>query len=207
MSDEARFGLCRNVEHVLDIGRDFQDQDRLHGAHYDTVKPLCDTIEYLRDQLPKPDPDWEAICERCCDGDLEPDCEYYGEPNGCNSPIYGEHPKVQKTGNAAAMREALVAWLNAFDEFVQKPRDGKWTQYPCGTLVLTPLCAAKLVDMTNSALSAPPRNCDRKFADRPAMYYEFKDWCNKKGHTMEPKLAYDAFDWLLEQSGEKGDRQ
>lgn len=68
--------------------------------------------------------------------------------------------KVQKTGNAAEMREALVAWLNAFDEFVQKPRNGEWSQHPCGTLVLTPLCAAKLVDMTNSALALPPRNCD-----------------------------------------------
>ena len=193
MSDEARFGLCRNVEHVLDIGRDFQNQDRLHGAHYDTVKLLCDTIEYLRDQLPKPDPDWEAICERCRDGDLEPDCEYYGEPNGCNSPIYGEHPKVQKTGNAAAMREALVK----IREYIITGNTG---YEPKELLEL-------ILNWCDSSLTDPPRNCDRKFADRPAMYYEFKDWCNKKGHTMEPKLAYDAFDWLLEQSDKKGDRQ
>ena len=41
--------------------------------------------------LPKPDPEWKDICAKCKDGDIEPrHCEYYGEPNGCNSPIYGD---------------------------------------------------------------------------------------------------------------------
>ena len=48
---------------------------------------------------------WTEICAKCMEGDIEPrNCEYYGEPNGCNSPTYGEHPP---TSNAAAMLEAL----------------------------------------------------------------------------------------------------
>ena len=46
-----RFDLGHTVEDVLRIGRDFQNTDRLHGAHYDTVKLLCDTIEDLNEQL------------------------------------------------------------------------------------------------------------------------------------------------------------
>jgi len=37
-----------DIDHILKIGRDFQNTDTWHGAHYDTVKLLCDTIEYLR---------------------------------------------------------------------------------------------------------------------------------------------------------------
>lgn len=47
---------------------------------------------------PKSNPDWKNICAKCNDGDIEPHyCEYYGEPNGCNSPIYGEHPTAKKS--------------------------------------------------------------------------------------------------------------
>lgn len=46
-----RFDFGHTVEDVLRIGRDFQNTDRLHGAHYDTVKLLCDTIEDLNEQL------------------------------------------------------------------------------------------------------------------------------------------------------------
>jgi hypothetical protein len=35
---------------VLKIGRDFQSKDGFRGAHYDTVKLLCDTIENLIEQ-------------------------------------------------------------------------------------------------------------------------------------------------------------
>ena len=37
-----------DIDHILKIGRDFQNTDTWHGAHYDTVKLLCDTIEHLR---------------------------------------------------------------------------------------------------------------------------------------------------------------
>jgi hypothetical protein len=38
-----------DIDHILAIGRDLQNADRWHGAQYDTVKLLCDTIERLRD--------------------------------------------------------------------------------------------------------------------------------------------------------------
>lgn len=36
-------------------------------------------------------------CERCMEDGLESDedCPWYGEPNGCNSPNYGEDPRIQ----------------------------------------------------------------------------------------------------------------
>ena len=51
---DTKFELCHDVEQVLKIGRDFQKQDRWRGAHHDTAKLLCDTIEYLRDRLNTP---------------------------------------------------------------------------------------------------------------------------------------------------------
>ncbi len=189
MSDEAnaRFECCCDVEHVLKVGREFQMEDRMRGATYDTAKLLCDTIEYLYERVPKPDPDWKAICEKCNDGEIEPDCEYYGEPNGCNSPIYGEHPKAEPVGNAAAMREALV-WMK--ERMTAAIYDGS---FDCD----------EALDKIDAALSAPARNCDVEYADRVEMYGAFKDWCKAKGHTMEPMLVYDAFDWLLAHAAER----
>ena len=46
-----RFDLCQSVETVLKIGREFQKKDGFRGAHFDTVKLLCDTIEDLNEQL------------------------------------------------------------------------------------------------------------------------------------------------------------
>lgn len=39
-----------DIDHILAIGRDLQNSDKWHGAQYDTVKLLCDTIERLRDK-------------------------------------------------------------------------------------------------------------------------------------------------------------
>lgn len=47
---DTKFELCRDIKHVLKIGREFQKQDNWRGAHHDTVKLLCDTIEYLYEQ-------------------------------------------------------------------------------------------------------------------------------------------------------------
>lgn len=49
MVDDDRF----SVEQVLEIGRRFQQEDRWYGAHYDTVKLLCDTIEKLYAEVQK----------------------------------------------------------------------------------------------------------------------------------------------------------
>jgi hypothetical protein len=42
-----------DIDHILKVGRDFQNTDTWRGAHFDTVKLLCDTIEYLRDKCEK----------------------------------------------------------------------------------------------------------------------------------------------------------
>ena len=51
---DPKFDLCRDIEKVLKIGRDFQKQDPWRGAHHDTAKLLCDTIEYSRNRLNVP---------------------------------------------------------------------------------------------------------------------------------------------------------
>ena len=48
---DTKFELCNYPEQVLKIGRDFQNKDGFRGAHYDTVKLLCDTIEYQQEQV------------------------------------------------------------------------------------------------------------------------------------------------------------
>lgn len=97
-------------------------------------------------------------------------------------------------GDMAAMREALT-------------KVSEWMAHRIATggFEASPTFPTVLENIVLPALAKPPRNCDRTFIDRPAMYYEFKDWCNAKGHTMEPKLAYDAFDWLLATANEKGE--
>jgi hypothetical protein len=47
----TRFDICQDIELVLKIGRDYQNKDGYRGAHYDTVKLLCDAIEYQQEQL------------------------------------------------------------------------------------------------------------------------------------------------------------
>ena len=36
--------------------------------------------------------DWRRICADCLEGYPPEDCEYYGEPRGCNAPTYGGPP-------------------------------------------------------------------------------------------------------------------
>ena len=128
-----------------------------------TIETLADRIEKAWErEKPQPDPDWKAICEKCKEGEIEPDCEYNGEPNGCNSPIYGEHPKANP-GNAAAMREALEVCFDfimrldrAFNPFMQ---------------ILFENAIAK----AKAALAAPPRNCEVGTAEEQSK--RFHSYC------------------------------
>ena len=96
---------------------------------------------------------------------------------------------AETTGNSAALREALETIKGAIE--IQSTMDED------GGIHLDNVPACVVVEAIQKALTAPARNCDRHFPDRVAMYDEFKNWCNTRGHTMEPKLAFDAFDWLL----------
>ena len=95
--------------------------------------------------------DWRKICAACNEGEPPKDCEYYGEPNGCNSPTYGKHPTCDKSsqgGDMAAMREALEEFVK-YSELVQR----------MGIFVRDSL--VKITTKAREALSAPPRNIDR----------------------------------------------
>ena len=98
--------------------------------------------------------------------------------------IVKKAPDFEQTGNAAAMREALEALVEYWD----------WGGYDAMRI-------NRLQDEARAALAAPARNCDVPYIDEVARYSAFKAWCNAKGHTMEPKLAYDAFDWLFAPEG------
>lgn len=65
---------------------------------------------------------WAKRCERCMEEGLESHevCEYYGEPNGCHSPIYGMHP-IGACGNAPRLVKALLELRDAFDEWNHIP--------------------------------------------------------------------------------------
>ena len=130
-------------------------------------------------EIPQPDPDWKAICEKCHDGDIEPDCEYYGEPNGCNSPIYGEHPKAQPVGNAAAMREALKEARK-----VIKAMGGYWARIT--------------LPIIDAALAAPARNCDRQIA---SAWDVLKIW-DKGLDTASDMVA--LIEWLIAPAEKEG---
>ena len=73
-------------------------------------------VAELKKLIPQPDPDWKAICEKCHDGEIEPECEYYGEPNGCNSPIYGEHPTTEKSSAVACRLLSLDEAISHAEE-------------------------------------------------------------------------------------------
>ncbi len=102
------------------------------------------------------DPNWKEICEKCHDGDIEPYyCEYYGEPNGCNSPIYGKHPKAEQY-NAAALREASEQWISFAEWLLENAgKDG------LGKAIQEngPIIRQRLEEL-RAALAAPARPCD-----------------------------------------------
>lgn len=84
--------------------------------------------------------------------------ECCGEPDGCDSPICGEHPEAQPIGNAAAMYAALKE-MHAL--LVSGVYDGAMDCHE----------ALKIVE---KALSAPPRNCDVGTAEeQDKRYAEF----------------------------------
>ena len=106
---------------------------------------------------------WKEICAKCADGEIEPEfCEYYGEPNGCNSPTYQEHPPVN---NAAAMREALItcrniaAWIRSGNASVEAGLERIQTEI-------------------DKALSAPARNCDVGTAEEQKI--RMADFCKDR---------------------------
>lgn len=135
----------------------------------------CETIIRAKTALaanhpPKPDPDWAEICAKCFDGEVEPEeCKYYGEPNGCNSPIYGEHPKAS-LGNNPAMREALATVIKIAAEIRG--------EYEIADSILKDGWATQLESIAKAALSIPPRNCDVGTAEE--QIERFNEFCDSE---------------------------
>lgn len=128
-------------------------------------------------------------CAKCREGDIEPrNCEYYGEPNGCNSPIYGEHPS---TPNAAAMHSCLLRILAEMIDLGGIERGGKAYFSPDA-----------IADEIRQAFAVPPRNCDR-FASAEEAWDAYDEWVESyraKGET-EP---FNEFGWLFATATETG---
>lgn len=96
-----------------------------------------------------------------------------------------------EANNATKLREVLewaVTTIDVSDEVLEETED--WENEVVSWV-------RELQDKAKAALATPPRNCDVPYPDTVAMYDAFKKWCNNKGHTMEPKLASDAFAWML----------
>lgn len=117
--------------------------------------------------------DWKETCAKCMEGEIEPrHCEYYGEPNGCNSPTYGEHPRTPPVGNAAAMRRTLLRFL------VWAQQDlWEHTWYGQSSGNYKQLLDA-MVKEISEALSALPRQCDVGTAEE--QYRRFWEMCSAK---------------------------
>ena len=64
------------------------------------------------------DKDLRSKCERCMEDGLEPHeyCKYYGEPDGCNSPTYGQYPPDKNTPNMWKIIEVLEKFVDWYNE-------------------------------------------------------------------------------------------
>ena len=209
MSRELKQETLAEIEEELRSGEYAPLADRIHAAwereksqswHHREMEELIlrheKEVAELKKLIPQPDPDWKAICEKCKEGEIEPDCEYYGEPNGCNSPIYGEHPKSQPIGNAAAMREALGDVYNILEKI-------QWYTPHLSDVSLmrefrSRVCRAKKV--IDIALSAPPRNCDR-YDDEVSATQAFME---AMPHNCYAWSCADLLHWMLD-SCKKGE--
>jgi len=134
--------------------------------------------------------DWKETCIKCADGEIEPTyCEYYGEPNGCNSPTYQEHPPVC---NAAAMREALSWILDKIAEL----RERNPNVVPCVRDAID-----WIENWASYALSKPSRNCD-KFATWKEASSAFEDAHRERVGFLN--LYVDVLKWLFATEDKEG---
>ena len=103
----------------------------------------------------------EKKCERCLADGLndDEDCEFYGEPDGCNSPEYGHYP-ISHFRNMSKMREALEKCVDLILRFGNAELD----ETPLEVII-------DIEAILKAALSAPPRNCDVGTAEEQANRY------------------------------------
>lgn len=123
--------------------------------------------------------DWRKICAACQEGEPPEDCEYFGEPGGCNAPTLGKHPTCSKSsqvGSAAKMREVVAETEKSIDKCISI-----LTEIPdsCGYGGLLEDAADELCELKEQfikpALAAPARNCDVGTAEEQSK--RFKKYC------------------------------
>lgn len=141
------------AERIKEAWKRQMSQSWHHREMEELVMRHAREVAELKARLPEPDPNWAEICAKCQDGEIEPHyCEYYGEPNGCNSPIYQEHPKLASSRCAAALRDALSDACYAMFNFL-KTQNGGYEEM------------ANALYKANVVLASPPRQCDIGTAD------------------------------------------
>lgn len=142
MSDKLK-----TIPNILAEMRNFAKRHWMHDEGQN-MRMFADRIEaaYKREiypEAPKCEPNWEAICARCRDGESPKDCRYYGEPDGCGAD--GHYP-IPQIGNAQKMREALELIIRSIWERVDPD---------CNDDCCRPW--RELAIIAEKALSAPPR--------------------------------------------------
>ena len=142
-----QFRAMQRFNHAYDRIEAAAARMEQHAQNHATRHAEAVAADNCRDCiLRQPDPDWIEICEKCHDGEEPPDCEYFGEPNGCNSPIYGQHPKMKN--NMAKLREVVeVIALVILPE--EEPGENGWLTW-----------LRSMQRKALAAITAPARNCD-----------------------------------------------
>lgn len=80
------------AQEMRDEARGLEGSDRPHWSGADERDRLSAMLRYAADVVERCDKlvaEYSKLpCEQCADGEVEPDCPYYGDPDGCNSPTY-----------------------------------------------------------------------------------------------------------------------
>lgn len=128
--------------------------------------------------------EWKKICAACAEGTPPERCAYYGEPDGCNAPVRGQHPAgdvAERLKDELADAHDAIARLEAELADARRERDTACAER---ALSAAPGNAAAMraalehvchmddngytsydvhvaMQKAHDALSAPARNCDR----------------------------------------------
>lgn len=103
--------------------------------------------------------DWRKICAACQEGEPPKDCEYFGEPDGCNARPRCIHPTCKESlvvGDMTQMREALKAFVD-------------YSDLVCKMGVFNRNSLIAITTKAREALAKPPRNFNKCLTPKDAM--------------------------------------
>ena len=93
-----------------------------------------------------------------------------------------EAARKRETGNGAALREALKAMLDEYCDLCDVQNQMTESGHTCSWRNRWSGCQSKAIDKARTALTAPPRNCDRFNSGEEAWITferERPDWCDE----------------------------